>query len=79
VSDAPYTQLQQPQYRGPSTSDNYNKRVEENFKDFVVLYNRIRLLDADLAEFYRRTLRELMGVARVVQDMEVRLALFCLS
>jgi hypothetical protein len=72
MADSPYSKLRQVQYRGPSTSDDYNARVEENYKDLVVLYNRIRLLDVDLAEFYRHTLQDQLALARVLADLEER-------
>lgn len=74
MPDAPYSRLRQVQYRGPSTSDDYNARVEENYKDLVVLYNRIRLLDADLAEFYRHAVQDQLGLTRVLLDLEERVA-----
>lgn len=74
MPDTPYTKLRQVQYRGPSTSDDYNARVEENYKDLVVLYNRIRLLDADMAEFYRHVLQDQLALGRVLVDLEERVA-----
>lgn len=74
MPDAPYTKLRQVQFRGPSTSDDYNARVEENYKDLVVLYNRIRLLDGDLAEFYRHAIQDHLGISRVLMDLEERVS-----
>jgi hypothetical protein len=70
--EVPYTKLRNPQFRGPSTSDDYNARMEENYKDLVVLYNKIRLLDEDLAEFYRRLVKDQVGLARALSDLEAR-------
>lgn len=70
--DAPYTKLRHAQWRGPSTSDDYNARVEENYKDLVILYNRIRLVNVELAEFYRRIIKDQYGITRLLGELEAR-------
>lgn len=39
-----YTKKRNAQYRGPSTSDDYNARIEENYRDLVVQANRLETL-----------------------------------
>jgi hypothetical protein len=72
MADAPYTQLRHAQWRGPSTSDDYNARIEENYKDLVILYNRIRMINVELAEFYRRVIKDQYGITRLLNELEAR-------
>jgi hypothetical protein len=72
MADAQYTKQRQAQFRGPSTSDDTNSRIEENYKDLVVLYNQLRLLNTDMGEQYRHVVRELLAMARVAGDLETR-------
>lgn len=72
--DVPYTKQRHAQFRGPSTSDDYNARIEENFRDLVVLYNRGRVTEMDLAEFYRRMAKDQLELTRVLDELESRVA-----
>lgn len=74
MSDAPYTKPRYVQYRGPSTSEDYNNRIDENYKDLVVLYNRTRLSEELSKEYYRRFTKDNIELSRVVSDLEDRLA-----
>ena len=73
MPDAPYSQFRQLQYRGPSTSDDYNARVEEVYKDLVVLYNRARLSQANMDEGYSRLVKDQESLTRVLEDLESRI------
>lgn len=70
----PYTQRRNVQFRGPSHSDDYNKRIEENYKDLVVLMNKARVSDVELDELYRRLAKDNLSMARVLTDLEQRIA-----
>lgn len=70
----PYTKRRAAQYRGPSTSDDYNKRIEENYQDLVVLLNNARVADVELDELYRRMVKDNLSLARLLNDLEVRMA-----
>lgn len=72
MTDAPYTQLRQLQWRGPSNSSDYNARIEENYHDLVVLYNRARLVEEDLNEFFRRLAKEQLSIAVALETLEAR-------
>jgi hypothetical protein len=72
AESTPYTKLRQSQYRGPSTSEDYNARIAENYRDLVILYNQVRLLDADVDEFYRTAASDQLGLARLLTDLESR-------
>lgn len=74
MSDAPYTKSRYVQYRGPSTSEDYNARIDENYKDLVVLYNRTRLSEELSKEYYRRFTKDNIEIARMVSDLEERIA-----
>lgn len=70
----PYTKRRAAQYRGPSTSDDYNKRIEENYQDLVVLINNARIADVELDELYRRMVKDNLSLARMLNDLESRMA-----
>ena len=70
----PYTQKRHAQYRGPSNSDDYNKRVEENYKDLVVLMNKARVSDVEIDELYRRMVKDNLAISKVVKELEERIA-----
>lgn len=70
----PYTKRRAAQYRGPSTSDDYNKRIEENYQDLVVLLNNARISDVELDELYRRMIKDNLSLARMLDDLESRIA-----
>lgn len=74
MSDAPYTKSRNVQYRGPSTSEDYNTRIDENYKDLVVLYNRTRLNEELGKEYYRRFTKDNIELARTISDLEERVA-----
>lgn len=72
--DTPHTKKRAAQYRGPSTSDDYNKRIEENYQDIVLLFNRARISEIELDELYRRMAKEYFSMARAVGDLESRIS-----
>lgn len=72
-AQTPHTKRRAVQYRGPSTSDEYNTRILENHTDLSLLYNRMRLSEVELAEFYRRFAKDQHGLARVLDDLEARI------
>jgi hypothetical protein len=67
------TKLRQLQYRGPSSSDDYNARVEENYTDLVLMRNRLGLLTEDVREGYMRAIKDQIGIAEVLDALEERL------
>lgn len=74
MSDSPYTQSRYVQYRGPSTSEDYNNRIDENYKDLVVLYNRTRLAEEVGKEYYRRFAKDNIELVKIIADLETRIA-----
>lgn len=72
MSEAPFTKLRNLQYRGPSTSDDYNARIQENYKDLVVLKNQSRVLSEHIREGYARILKDQDGIVTQLADLESR-------
>lgn len=68
--DSPYTKKRFAQYRGPTTSDDYNKRIEENYKDLTVLFNRVRLSEVELSEFFRRMAKDQLALTDKLNYLE---------
>lgn len=74
MPDSPYTQLRSLQYRGPSNSQDYNERLEENYRDLVVLYNRARTTEEDVREGYARLVKDQLSIAKAIAELEARIA-----
>lgn len=72
MADAPYTKHREAQFRGPTTSDDYNARIEENYRDLVVLVNRARISEVEADELKRRVSKELYALYREVSDLTER-------
>lgn len=72
MPESPYTQLRDVQFRGPSTSDDYNSRLEENYKDLIVLYNRARMTQVNMEEGHSRLTKDQYGLLRALSDLESR-------
>lgn len=70
----PYTKRRAAQYRGPSTSDDYNLRIEENYRDLMVLLNKSRIADVELDELYRRMVKENYSLSRMIALLEERIS-----
>lgn len=75
MSDSLYSVPEHAQWRGPSTSDNYNERIENLYKDLTVLVNRIGLSEENIYLFARRLLKEHMALTHTMLDLELRLEL----
>lgn len=71
--DSLYTKLRTVQFRGPSTSDDYNDRIEENYRDLVAIKNEILNLSEDVRESFSRLVKEHTSVTQFVSDLESRL------
>lgn len=72
MAESPYTRARDVQYRGPSTSDDYNARLEENYKDLVVLYNRTRILNEDIRWGFRQFVRDNLYATQIVNTLEAQ-------
>jgi hypothetical protein len=68
-----YTTKELAQYRGPTTSDDYNARVENLYKDLVVLANRVGLTREEILAFYARMIKDHLSLTKVLGDLEERI------
>lgn len=73
MTDSLYSQNEFSQFRGPSTSDKYNERIENLYKDLVYLYNKAGINDEDVASFYRRLIRDHFSLMKAIEELEARM------
>lgn len=69
----PYTQKRNHQWRGPSSSEDYNLRLEENYKDLAVLYNALNELLATHEESGSYFYKELISIQACIAALIVRI------
>lgn len=72
MSDALYSNMEHAKYRGPTSSDKYNERIENAYKDLVVLLNRIGITSENVDKFYSRMIKERLSLVKVIEDLEER-------
>lgn len=68
-----YTQLRNIQFRGPIDSEDYNLRVEENYRDLVTLKNEVMALSEDMRSVFGHLLKEQMSLTNKANDLDNRL------
>lgn len=73
MADSIYTKPRHAQWRGPTTSDDVNARVEENYKDLVLLYNKLGLSDEDVRRAFQRLLKDQFAMVKALEDQESRI------
>jgi hypothetical protein len=72
MSDSLYTQRRNAQSRGPTTSESYNDRIEENYRDLVVLSNRSGALNEDMRSSYGRLAQDFLSLQQRYNELESR-------
>lgn len=72
MANTPYTQQRSVQFRGPTTSENYNQRIEENYNDITLLYNRASLNESIVEDGYGRFMKDQFGILQMVENLESR-------
>ncbi len=72
TTESLFTQLRQLQFRGPTTSDDYNARIEENYRDLVVLLNDARILQDTVKEGYARVIKEELQLIREIESLKLK-------
>lgn len=72
MSEPLHTQKEFAQFRGPTTSDNYNERQENMYRDLVYLANKIGLAERDVAWNHQREIKETFALTRILEDLEAR-------
>lgn len=73
MAESLYSKMEHAQYRGPTTSDNYNERIENYYKDLVMLLNRIGITQENIDRFYARMIKEQFSILQVIEELEARL------
>lgn len=73
MPNTPFTQQRSVQFRGPTTSEDYNRRIEENYNDLTLLYNQSNLNQSIAQTEYTRFVKDLFGIERVLTDLESRI------
>lgn len=61
-----YTKKRSAQYRGPTTSDDYNSRIEENYKDLLHLTNKVGIAEENIRKSNRYILRNLEALSNAL-------------
>lgn len=69
-----YTQKRNAQFRGPTTSDDYNNRIEEEYRDLALLRNKAALTVEQYELFYGRAIKEIDSLTRALSELETRIS-----
>ena len=74
MPNTPYTKKRAVQFRGPTTSEDYNSRIEENYQDITLLYNQANLNQASINTGYTRFMKDQFAMSSLVNDLELRIS-----
>lgn len=69
----PNTKRRQAQFKGPTSSEDYNSMVEENYADLSLLINRSNLAQEELRELASRLYREHLSLQSIIDNLEQRI------
>lgn len=72
MSLTPYTQKRSLQHRGPQTSQDYNARIEENYRDLAFLYNAIEQTRNDSQAAYSAIFKQLYSISQALNQIDAR-------
>lgn len=72
MADTLYTKKEYAQWRGPATSDNYNERIENLYRDLVHLYNKIGLTEEAAKVLAQRFYKDHFALMQTLEDLEGR-------
>lgn len=70
--DSLYTEKENAQFRGPTTSDNYNSRIENLYKDLVYLSNKLGIAEEHLRLIFQRVIKDHFSITQALEDLELR-------
>lgn len=73
MAETLYTEKEHAQWRGPTTSDKYNERIEKLYKDLVHLYNKVGLAEESVRLALQRVLKDHFSLAKTLEDLEDRI------
>lgn len=74
MADSIHTQKRTAQYRGPVSSSDYNSRIEENYRDLLYLYNKIKVIDSKLAQSFERVIKDQVFLSYTLKDLTDRVS-----
>jgi hypothetical protein len=74
MSELMNTQKRTSQYYGNYSSEQYNKRVEENYQDLVYLYNKYNVIEKKLEDTFERLATDHIFLTRHIKDISDRLS-----
>lgn len=74
MADTIHTQKRTAQYRGPVSSSDYNSRIEENYRDLLYLYNKIKVIDSKLAQSFERVIKDQAFLSNTLKDLMDRVS-----
>jgi hypothetical protein len=73
MSESLHSRMEHAQYMGPTTSDNYNERVERAYKDLVMLLNKVGLADEDAKNRFSNLVKNHFSLMKTMTDLQSRL------
>ncbi len=71
-----YTQKRSAKYRGPTTSDDYNARIEENYRDLLAIVNRAGIMSERQNQSNRFLFNSLINLSETLSRIESGLAYY---
>jgi hypothetical protein len=73
VPEIPYTTKDFVQYRGPQISEEYNSRLENNYRDLVYLYNKQNQTDSDIKHGFSAFVKDLESLTDFINYLTMRI------
>jgi hypothetical protein len=73
MSVTPYTQKRLHQHRGPQSSQDYNERLDENYRDFAFLYNALEQIKNEGKFAYSALFKQLYSMSEILDTFDERL------
>lgn len=73
MADIINTKKRDYKYNGPVESSDYNKRIEENYKDLVYLYNKASFVDNKVTKVFERVLKDQVSLTEAIVNLQNRL------
>lgn len=71
-----HTQKRSAKYRGPTTSDDYNARIEENYRDLLAIVNRAGIMEERQNQSNRFLFNTLLSVSTGITRLQAGMAYF---
>lgn len=68
--ESPYTKYRAHTFNGPNNSSDYNDRVEENYRDLVVLYNKLHQIDEKYNSSFVNIVKDMISITNRLDRIE---------